>query len=278
MEDSERRHNDLEKKFNVLQEFVTSNIGIAAADLTHVLASPPRTATPPPPPSPNPERETFYTVRRGARPQTKSFLPISTYNSFAVLAEDEEEDQETRIVGDSIVKSQLEEFCSTARKTRKRLCMPGVRLEYIAAVCEEATSDSNNNNNTLVVLHAGTNDVLHTRSEELLNKYKKLIQAFKTKKNNKNIIISGILPRIRATGSFYDKAFSTNNRLKTLCSQEGVDFINMWDDFYGKDELFSGDGLHLNAIGSARFGRLISSKLSLYRQKNEARPTPDDSP
>ena len=143
--------------------------------------------------------------------------------------------------------------------------MPGGRLDDITAACEEATA--NTNNDTLFLLHAGTNDVLHTRSEELMEKYKRMLLAFKNKTNTKNIIISDILPRIRAEDAFYDKAFSTNNRLKTLCSQEGVDFINMWDDFYDKAYLFQGDGLHLSDIGSARFRRLLSNQVLLFRQK-----------
>ena len=53
-----------------------------------------------------------------------------------------------------------------------------------------------------------------------------------------------------------------------LCGQEGVDFINMWDDFYDKAFLFQGDGLHLSDIGSPHFGRLLSSQVLLFRQKS----------
>ena len=94
--------------------------------------------------------------------------------------------------------------------------MPGGRLDDNTAAYEETTA--NTNNDTLFLLHAGTNDVLHTRSEELMEKYKRMIQAFKNKTNTENITISGILPRIRAEDAFYDKVFGTNNRLKTLWS------------------------------------------------------------
>ena len=61
-------------------------------------------------------------------------------------------------------------------------------------------------------------------------KYKEMIQKYKTK--SRNIIISGILLRIKVDARFYNIAFSTNNRLKTLCQQENVEFIDMWNDFY----------------------------------------------
>ena len=277
LEASERNNVELTKQLSALQEFVANNIGCSTDAVrtyaTAAASGPPSSTatTTPPPPRPNAEALAFKVVRNGSRPTNKAFLPITTHNRFAVLAEEKEEAFETRLIGDSIVRGQLEEFCGRARATRKRLCMPGGRLDDFTTACEEATSNSTND--TLYIIHAGTNDVHQTRSEELMIKYKRMIQAFKEKTNN--IVISGILPRIRATNSFYSRAFSTNNRLRSLCSQEGVDFINMWDDFFEQPHLFRGDGLHLNDVGSARFGRLMSNKVSHYRPKNEARPAPD---
>ena len=291
-DDLAKRHHDLAKEFDVLKEFVAANVGCSSDDVmtfakaaapapapAAVAAHAPTVSVPaadaPSPANPPPHpldsgTAAFTPVRNGRRPATKAFLPIQTFNRFAILAEEEEEAFETRLIGDSIVRGQLEEFCGRARATRRRLCMPGGRLDDITAACDEATAGSTND--TLLIIHAGTNDVLHTRSEELMEKYKRMIRTFRNKTNN--IVISGILPRIQAPDSFYSKAFSTNNRLKQLCSQESVDFINMWDDFYNQRDLFLRDGLHLNDVGSARFGRLINSKVSLFRQKNEVRPAP----
>jgi len=63
--------------------------------------------------------------------------------------------------------------------------------------------------------------------------------------NNKtnNIIISGILPRIEAQKEFYNKAFSINIRLESLCLQEEVEFINTWNEWYYQSLLFTDDGL-----------------------------------
>ena len=180
----------------------------------------------------------------------------------------EEEDNETRIISDSIVKDKLTEFCGRNRSFRKRLCMPGGRLDDITAACDEATSQADTN--TLLVIHAGTNDVMNTRSEELLERYRKLIRRYKCKTNK--IIISGILPRRSAPTAFFNRAFSTNNRLKSSCKDEGIDFINCWDDFYNKSFLFKDDGLHLNPVGAARFGSLLNNKVSDFRRKNSIQP------
>ena len=170
-------------------------------------------------------------------------------------------------MGDSILRGQLIEFSGRAPNNRKRYCIPGARLDDITDVSGEVTSDADDN--TLFIIHAGTNDVSSTRPEELLEKYRKMIRQYRTKSNN--IVISGILPRIGADPRFYGKALTINNRLDSLCSQEGVDFVNLWNDFYNKPLLFQYDGLHLNSVGDARLGRLFSDQVFLYRSKNAER-------
>ena len=121
-------------------------------------------------------------------------------------------------------------------------------------------------------MHAGTNDVQWTRSEELLQKYRDMIEEYKTKSNN--ILISGILPKMLAENVFYSKAFSMNNRLKSLCLQGGIDFVYTWNHFYRNPDLFNKDGLHLNAVGSARFGRLFNeAERSFWKKKSSTSNT-----
>ena len=123
---------------------------------------------------------------------------------------------------------------------------------------------------TLLIIHAGTNDVMNTRSEELLEKYRKRIRLYKCKTNK--IIRSGLLPRSSAPTAFFNRVFSTNNRLKSICTDERIDFINCWDDFYNKPFLFKDDGLHLNPVRAARLGRLLNDKVSDFRRKNSIQP------
>ena len=49
-----------------------------------------------------------------------------------------------------------------------RYCFPGASLEDITASIDEVTKDASSN--TLYAIHAGTNDVQHNRSEELMAK------------------------------------------------------------------------------------------------------------
>ena len=274
----DKKSKDLENKIEVVEEFVAANVactsGAGVTDTATVTSLAPSTATTDTQSRSAPEEAPFIPVRNGARPSySRKFLPIMTSNRFQLFASDEDEPSEVRLVGDSIVRDQIHEFCGRARKTRKRFCMPGGRLDDITAACEEASQECDEH--TLFILHAGTNDVMSTRSEELMKKYKMMIQSFKTK--SRNVIVSGILPRMGAPDKFYDRAFSTNNRLKTLCEEEGIGFVNFWNDFYdlsGKHQLFYEDGLHLSPVGSARFGRLLNEAVTRYR-KNLEQPRTD---
>ena len=181
-----------------------------------------------------------------------------------MLANPIQYDFEPRLVGNSVIRGQLVEFCGRSKNgRRRRYCYPGANLDDITAVCDDVTKDAERN--SLYIIHAGTNDVLRTRSEELLEKYRRLIQQYKTKTNGNNIIISGILPRVWAQMGFYSKAFSTNKRLENLCSQENVTFVNMWNEFYQNKQLFLKDGIYLNSVGAARFGRLLCEQVSLHK-------------
>ncbi len=100
------------------------------------------------------------------------------------------------------------------------------------------------------------------RTEEILANYRRMIRRYKEK--SPYIIVSGILPRIDAFTGFHRKASNINDRLKHLCQDEKVSFTNAWEHFYGNQDLYRPDGLHLNEIDSARLGRLLNDEVILY--------------
>ena len=208
---------------------------------------------------------TFIPVRNDVQVRPKMIVPIETQNSFSLLADLVDEPEDRIIVGDSMIRHQLEEFCGRAPKRRKRYCYPGEKIVDITKALEDITAKEKHD--SLYIVHVGTNDVKNTNSEELLEKYKRLIGALKEKRSK--FIVSGILPCIGAENQFYNKAFSTNDRLKSLCSNENVEFLNLWNHFYDQRILFNHDGLHLNPVGSARLGRLLSDAVEAHRTKNE---------
>jgi len=170
---------------------------------------------------------------------------------------EDDSDVEVRLVGDSIIRGQLAEFCARSANTRKRYCIPGARIDDVSSAIEVVSRSAGSN--SLYVLHVGTNDIQSTRTEDLLAKYQRAIRRYKVKSDH--VLVSGILPRINAFAGFNEKAYAVNTKLKELCVNEGVAFTSLWDNFYEKAYLYRGDGLHLNPVGSARLGRLLNNAV-----------------
>ena len=137
-------------------------------------------------------------------------------------------------------------------------------MHDVAAAVEEVSKLAPPN--TTYVIHVGTNDVQRTRSEDLLQKYHRMIRAFKEKSSK--VLLSGIVPRFNVENRFYNVATSTNRRLAQICREENIGFIDTWDSFYHDEYLFSRDGVHLNEVGSARLGRLLNDAVKDFRAKN----------
>ena len=280
MKECRAENKELRNKVKILEDFVTSHIAAdvptifdtavpdassAYATVTSASVSTPHVSLPSPPALEyGSASNTFVPVRNGVRAKPKMIVPIETQNSFSPLADLVDEPEESIIVGDSMIRHQLEEFCGRAPKRRKRYCYPGAKIDDITKALEDITEKEKLD--SLYIVHVGTNDVKNTNSEELLEKYKRLIGTLKEKRSK--FIVSGILPRIGAENQFYNKAFSTNDRLKSLCSKENVEFINLWNHFYNQQILFNHDGLHLNPVGSACLGRLLSDAVEAHRTKN----------
>ena len=280
MKECQAENKELRNKVKILEDFVTSHIAADVptifdtavpdasstyATVTSASVSTPHVSLPSPPALEyGSTSNTFVPVRNGVRVKPKMIVPIETQNSFSPLADLVDEPEDSIIVGDSMIRHQLEEFCGRAPKRRKRYCYPGAKIDDITKVLEDITEKEKHD--SLYIVHMGTNDVKNTNSEELLEKYKRLIGTLKEKRSK--FIVSGILPRIGAENQFYNKAFSTNDLLKSLCSKENVEFINLWNHFYAQQILFNHDGLHLNPVGSARLGRLLSDAVEAHRTKN----------
>ena len=279
MEKCQAENRELKLKVKALEDFVTSHIGadvptiVPGASPTYAAVTSGTVSTTriSPPSSPVLEQAStsnnFIPVRNGVKATLRMAEPVMTRNSFSPLANEVEEPEDSIIVGDSIIRHQLEEFCGRAPKRRKRYCFPGAKIDNITDALEDIVEKEKGD--SLYLVHVGTNDVKNTNSEELVKKYKRMINTLKEKRVK--FIVSGILPRVDAEKQFYNKAFSTNDRLKSLCSNENVEFINLWNHFYDQRTLFNRDGLHLNPVGSARLGRLLNDAVEAHRTKNRER-------
>ena len=69
------------------------------------------------------------------------------------------------------------------------------------------------------------------------------------------IILSGILPVFgtRSEGYRNSRRMAVNGMVKQLCREEEVGFVDLWDSFVGKEEMYSSDGQQISGTGAAVF-------------------------
>ena len=107
-----------------------------------------------------------------------------------------------------------------------------------------------------ILVHIGTNNADTEGTTAIVDKYRKLLK--KTKEARvEQIILSGILPVFGNRIDVYrnSKRMAINGMVKRLCKEEDVRYVDLWDSFVGKEEMYVRDGLHLSGKGAAVFCR-----------------------
>ena len=66
--------------------------------------------------------------------------------------------------------------------------------------------------------------------------------------------MTGILPRIRASGEWYSQALSLNDSVERMCKTLRLGYVDLWEDFHKNNEYYLRDGLHLSDEGARVFG------------------------
>ena len=143
-------------------------------------------------------------------------------------------------VGDSIV-----------RKTDTRLskgedvvvCLPGARIEHVIERVEEIMGRGNGGS---ILVHIETNNADKEGTTAILEKYKNLLKKTKQAMVGQ-IVLSGILPVFGNRIQRYrnSKRMAVNGMVKRLCKEEEVGYVDLWDSFVGKEEMYVRDGLHM---------------------------------
>ena len=160
-------------------------------------------------------------------------------------------------VGDSIV-----------RKTESRLnkgedivmCLPGARIEHVTERVEKIMGRGKGGP---ILIHIGTNNADKEGTIAIVDKYRKLLK--KTKEARvEQIILSGILPVFgnRIDGYRNSKRMAINGMVKRLCKEEDVGYVDLWDSFVGKEEMYVRDGLHLSGKEAAVFAEGLSGAVA----------------
>ena len=163
-------------------------------------------------------------------------------------------------VGDSIV-----------RKTDSRLnkgedvvvCLPGARIEHVTERVEKIMGRGKGGT---ILVHIGTNNADKEGTTAIVDKYRKLLK--KTKEARvEQIILSGILPVFgnRIDGYRNSKRMAINGMVKRLCKEEDVGYVDLWDSFVGKEEMYVRDGGKRAAVFAEGLSEAVASGLGKVR-------------
>ena len=66
----------------------------------------------------------------------------------------------------------------------------------------------------------------------------------------------------RIDGYRNSKRMAINGMVKQLCKEEDVGYVDLWDSFVGKEEMYARDGLHLSGKGAAVFAEGLSGAVA----------------
>ena len=154
------------------------------------------------------------------------------------------------------------------RKTDSRLnkgedvvvCLPGARIEHVTARVEKIMGRGKGGT---ILVHIGTNNADKEGTTAIVDKYSKLLKKTKEARVGQ-IILSGILPVFgnRIDGYRNSKRMAINGMVKRLCKEEDVGYVDLWDSFVGKEEMYLRDGLHLSGKGAAVFAEGLSGAVA----------------
>ena len=114
-----------------------------------------------------------------------------------------------------------------------------------------------------LLVHIGTNNADKEGTTAILEKYRNLLKKTKQARAGQ-IILSGISTVFgnRIQGYINSKRMAVNGMVKRLCKEEEVGYVDLWDSFMGKEELYVRDGLHLSRKGAAVFAEGLSGAVA----------------
>ena len=126
-------------------------------------------------------------------------------------------------------------------------CLPGARIQDVTDRVQ--TILKGEGEQPEVVVHVGTNDVGKKGMNILQRDFRELGKMLKSRTSR--VVISGLLPVPRAGESRNREIRDLNVWLRNWCRGQGFRFLDHWDLFWSKGELYKRDGLHLNRWGTS---------------------------
>ena len=134
------------------------------------------------------------------------------------------------------------------------------RIEHVTERVEEITRRGNRGP---ILVHIVTNNADKEGTTAIREKYMNILKKKKQARIGQ-IILSGILPVFgnRIQGYRNSKRVAVNGMVKRLCKEEEVGYLDLWDSFVGKEEMYVRDGLHLSRNGAAVFAEELSGAVA----------------
>uniref|UniRef100_A0A8C7WSB6 OSK domain-containing protein n=1 Tax=Oryzias sinensis TaxID=183150 RepID=A0A8C7WSB6_9TELE len=99
-----------------------------------------------------------------------------------------------------------------------------------------------------IIIHVGAVDIKNEQYESLKKDFMKLFEEID--KVEVEAFISGPLPNIDGVSLKFSRLFQLNNWLSTECASRGFHYIENFNIFWKRKELFMGRGPHLNRGGA----------------------------
>ena len=105
-----------------------------------------------------------------------------------------------------------------------------------------------------ILVHVGTNNADKEGTTAIVDKYRNLLKKTKEARVGQ-VILSGILPVFgnRIDGCRHSKRMAINGMMKRLCKEEDVGYVDLWDSFVRKEDMYVRDGLHLSVTVAVVF-------------------------
>lgn len=192
---------------------------------------------------------------------------IELSNRYTALLQEEE----TNLIGDSMVKDQGDHFINKNKQRRKLKSFPGAKVKKVT----EEVKRLEERNSRYVIVHAGSNDLYLknkqiSHSEAVVEELETLTDCLSVK--TKRGIMIGLLPRMHSNHFELSKVIGVNERMKKYCQQKGVEFLDIWNVFIGKRHFFKNDGIHLSTLGNIKLGEILSKKCESFSSGRGSAP------
>ena len=172
--------------------------------------------------------------------------------------------QEVLVMGDSRIRYLDSTFCEVDRSRRMTCCLPGAGVKDVAERYRRVVEGTGKE--AVVVVHVGVNDIGRVGSVELVARYRELLRQIR--QCGRRCIVSGVLPRQRVGGQWLSHALCLNDRLKSMCEESGVEFMDEWSRFYGRQELYAIDGVHFSRKGVQALSECLERVVRQVGQGN----------